>query len=87
MNEAVDGHTGQPSTGRALSGGDLAMRPVMTDELSDKGMVRAEQVGRQPAEALGRFLGDGFRRRVRAQAVRVDPGRTEDRQVPRAPFL
>jgi hypothetical protein len=45
MNEAVDAHTGQPRTGGALGGGDLAMRPVMPGELSDKGMVRAEQVG------------------------------------------
>ncbi len=47
MNEAVDAHTAQPRTGSALGEDDDLTRPLMPDELSDKRMVRAEQVGRQ----------------------------------------
>ena len=47
MNEAVDAHTGRPRTEGARGGGDLAMRPLTTDELRDQGMVRAEQLSGQ----------------------------------------
>jgi hypothetical protein len=41
-NEVVGAHTVQPRTRGMLCGCDRVMRPVMTDELSDQGMVRAE---------------------------------------------
>ena len=54
MHDAVDAPTGQPGTGGALGGGDLAMRPAMADAViperrdeADEGMVRAEDLSRQ----------------------------------------
>ena len=43
----MDVRTSQPRTERALGGGDDLTRPLITDQLSDQGMVHAEKVGRQ----------------------------------------
>ena len=78
MNEAVNAHTGQPRTSGLLGGGDYLTRPLMTDELSDQGMVRAEQVLRQLrhsplnlTQLLLMVLGQGRARRTPG-AVRLD---------------
>ena len=93
MNEAVDAHTGQQRTEGALGGCDLAMRPVMTDELSDQGMVGAEQVGcqvRHPplnfAQLLLMVFCQGCARRTPG-AVRLDRIQTRLDQVEAAGHL
>ena len=93
MNEAVNAHTGQPRTGGTLGGCDLAMRPVMTDELSDQGMVGAEQVGcqvRHPPLNLAQLpliRLSRWRLRVKPGQVRLDRIQTRLDQVEAAGHL